>query len=253
VDKNALPRDPALLTTKLHVPQARSRLVARPCLISRLSDGAARPLVLISAPAGFGKTTLLAEWIPQSESCVCWVSLDDGDNDPARSWSCVIGALQMLQSTLGQSARLLLEASRLRADRASPRRQATWIEPFLTALLNDLTAFPDHFCLVLDDYHVIENQTIHQGVAFLLGHLPPQMHLIITARADPPLPLARLRAGDQLLELRAADLRFTVALFLPRQVTDHPADAIHRSEALPRVLVIDTCQAASSSLRVNWS
>ena len=153
---------------------------------------------------------MLADWIPQSQNCVCWVSLDEGDNDPARFWSYVIGALQMLQSGLGQSARPLLEASRLRGGRTPQRRQATWSEPFLIALLNDLAAFPDQFCLVLDDYHVIENRAIHEGVAFLLGHLPPQMHLILAARSDPPLPLARLRARDQLLELRTADLRFSV-------------------------------------------
>ncbi len=165
-------------------------------------------LTLISAPAGFGKTTLLSEWIPHSERCVPWLSLDANDNDPARFWAYVIAALQMLQPDLGASALALLEAP-----------QPPPIESILTLLLNDVAAFPDRFVLVLDDYHLVETPAIHAALTFLLDHLPPQMHVMITSRSDPPLPLARWRVRRQLTEIRAADLRFTpdeAAAFLNR-------------------------------------
>ncbi len=167
-------------------------------LIARLNEGLTRPLTLISAPAGFGKTTLLSEWIPRSERCVAWLSLDEGDNDPIRFWIYFIAALQKLKTTLGESILPLLQ---------SP--QPPPLELILTTLLNDIATFPDNFALVLDDYHLIETQSIHANLTFLLDHLPPQMHLVITSRSDPPLPLSRLRARSQLSELRAADLRFT--------------------------------------------
>lgn len=197
---------PPLLTTKLHIPAPRPELVSRPRLLTWLNEGLKHKLTLISAPAGFGKTTLLSEWIPQSWECVVWISLDEGDNDPTRFWVYFIGALQKLQSNLGQNALLLLQ---------SP--QPPPLELILTTLLNELTLFPDNFAVVLDDYHLIENPVIHTALTFLLDHLSPQMHLIITTRVDPPLPLSRLRARSQLTELRAADLRFTraeVATFL---------------------------------------
>jgi LuxR family maltose regulon positive regulatory protein len=195
-----------LLTTKLYVPPARLELVPRPRLIEQLNKSLTGKLTLISAPAGFGKTTLLSEWIPQSERCVTWVSLDRGDNDPTRFWVYFISALQMLHTDLGQNALVLLQ---------SP--QAPSLEFILTGLLNELAAFPDDFASVLEDYHLIENPAIHETVAFLLDHLPAHMHLVITTRIDPPLPLSRLRARRQLTELRAANLRFTpgeVTVFL---------------------------------------
>jgi LuxR family maltose regulon positive regulatory protein len=149
---------------------------------------------------GYGKTTMLSEWIPQSERCVTWVSLDDGDNDPVRFWSYFIAALQMLDAEIGRNA-----LAHLRTPLLPP------IESILTILLNEISAFPDFFALVLDDYHVIDAKPIDNALAYLLEHLPPQMHLVITTREDPNLPLARLRARDQLTELRAADLRFTLA------------------------------------------
>lgn len=189
-----------LLTTKLFVPAARPDLVPRPRLTARLNDGLSRKLTLISAPAGFGKTTLLGEWIPASPRCVTWVSLDHGDNEVMRFWSYFIASLQMLQSNLGEKARALINAA-----------QPPPLEFVLTALANEITAFPDAFALVLDDYHVIEAQPIHEALAFLLDHLPRNMHVIITSRADPPLQLARLRARREMTELRAHDLRFTLS------------------------------------------
>jgi LuxR family maltose regulon positive regulatory protein len=188
----------ALLSTKLYLPPPRPRLVARPRLTERLALGQTKPLTLISAPAGFGKTTLLSVWIPQSEQCVTWLSLDEGDDDPIRFWAYVIAALQLLHPDLGESARSLLQ---------SPRPPPTPV--FLTSLINDLVEYSEHFSFVLDDYHLITDQAIHDGIGYLLEHLPPPMHLILVTRADPPLPLARWRARDQLAELRADDLRFT--------------------------------------------
>jgi LuxR family transcriptional regulator, maltose regulon positive regulatory protein len=189
-----------LLTTKLFIPPRRPRgsVVDRSRLIDRLNVSVDRRLTLLSAPAGFGKTTLLTEWIPHSPYCVAWLSLDGDDNDPARFWSYVVAALQMLHSDLGNSALISLEAPR------SPP-----IEAVLTSLLNDVAAFPNRFALVLDDYHVIDDPAIHAALTFLLDHAPPQMQLIISTRSDPPLPLARWRARQQLIELRAADLRFS--------------------------------------------
>jgi len=169
-----------------------------------------RKLTLIAAPAGFGKTTLLSEWIPQSHSCVTWLSLDDADNDPTRFWTYFISSLQGLHPDFGNGALTLLR---------SP--QALPISSTLTTLINEITAFPDSFALVLDDYHVIEAQQIHDALVFLIDHLPANMHLVMTTRVDPPLPLARLRVRDQLTEIRVKHLRFTkveAESFLNREV-----------------------------------
>ena len=198
----------SVLATKLFIPPRRPRatVVDRSRLTERLIVSDDRRLTLISAPAGFGKTTLLSEWIPHSEHCVAWLSLDPGDNDPPRFWAYVVAALQTLRSDLGASALALL---------AVP--QSPPIEAILTSLLNDVAAFSDRLGLVLDDYHLIETPAIHTALTFLIDHLPPQMQLMITTRSDPPLPLARWRVRQQLIEIRAADLRFTpdeVAAFL---------------------------------------
>ncbi len=187
-----------LLATKLYVPQAHSNRIKRLRLTERLNEGLKYKLTLVSAPPGFGKTSLLSEWIPQSPQCVAWLSLDEGDNDPARFWAYLIAALQTLHSSIGRDALSLLQ---------SP--QPLPIETVLVTLVNEIDGFPDSFGLVLDDYHVIESRALHDGLTFFLEHLPPRMHLIITTRADPPLPLAELRARAELIELRAADLRFT--------------------------------------------
>ncbi len=196
--------DSPLLTTKLYVPPLRSELVPRPGLMERLNAGLHHKLILISAPAGFGKTTLLSEWIHgrQAEAVLplAWISIDEGDNDPTHFWVYFIAALETLHAGVGETATALLHTSP-----PSP------IEIVLTTLINAIAAAPNDLAVVLDDYHLIEAQEIHTGLTFLLEHLPPQLHLIIASRADPPLPLARLRARDQLTELRASDLRFTTA------------------------------------------
>ena len=193
-----------LLATKLFIPPARPNRVPRPRLIEQLNI--LRPLMLISAPAGFGKTTLLSDWIPQSQHCVTWLSIDEDDNDPIRFWVYVVAALQKLRANLGEDALTLLQ---------SP--QPPPITGILSTLINDISSFPDDFSIVLDDYHLIRVRSIHEALTFLLSHLPPRMHVILTTRSDPPLPIARLRVRNQLFELRANDLRFTpdeTAVFL---------------------------------------
>jgi len=184
-------------------------------LIERLNESlpASRKLTLISAPAGFGKTTLVSEWLAgpwhHSPGQVCerrvaWLSLDEGDNDPARFLTYLVAALQPIAANIGKGVLAILQ---------SP--QPPPIESILIALLNEITTIPDNFVLVMDDYHVIDSKHIEEALTFLLKHLPPQMHLVIATREDPHLPLARLRARGQLTELRAADLRFT-----PSEATD---------------------------------
>jgi LuxR family transcriptional regulator, maltose regulon positive regulatory protein len=193
-----------LLETKLYVPRSRRGLVLRPRLSERLDRGAASKLVLVSAPAGFGKTTLLTEWLAArpaalaGERPAAWLSLDRGDNDPASFWAYVIAALRTVASGVGESALALLDA---------PRPPP--IETVLTTLLNDLGAAAGEIVLVFDDYHVIEARDVQDGIAFLLDHLPPRLHVVIASRTDPALPLARLRVRGELAEIRAAELRFT--------------------------------------------
>ena len=184
-----------LLATKLHAPRRR-RVVDRPRLRAPLDRGDHPALTLVSAPAGFGKTTLVAQWFADRPGSA-WLSLDRRDNDPALFWTYVVAAIQSAIPDAGTTARVLLEA---------PQPS---IEAALAALLNDLQAVADEVVLVLDDYHVVESGEIHEAVTFLVEHLPPHVHLVIATRADPPLPLAALRAGGDLFEIRAADLRFT--------------------------------------------
>src|SRR5690349_5286990 len=186
-----------LLETKLHVPRWRRSLVARPRLSERLSRGAESALTLVSAPAGFGKTTLLAEWLATAaadEWSVAWLSLDQRDNDPALFWTYLVAALNT--GVTGEDAVPLQPPQ--------PPNEAG-----LVALLNDLGAISNDVVLVLDDYHVIDARDVQDGMAFLLEHIPPQIHLVIASRTDPPLPLVRLRGRGELAEIRAADLRFT--------------------------------------------
>jgi LuxR family maltose regulon positive regulatory protein len=193
-----------VLETKLYLPRPRPGLVLRPRLSRRLDVGTTGKLVLVSAPAGFGKTTLLADWlalreaVPEHERSVAWLSLDRGDNEPATFWTYVIAALRTVAPGLGTSELALL---------ASP--QPPPIDLVLTTLLNELGAAAEDLVLVLDDYHVIESREVQDAMGFLLEHLPARLHLVIASRADPAVPLARLRARGDLVELRAAELRFT--------------------------------------------
>ena len=196
-----------ILATKLFIPPPRSKIVHRPRLIERLNEALSSgcKLTLISASAGFGKTTLVSEWIASCQQPVAWLSLDEGDNEPTRFLTYLVTALQTLPpktggANIGAGVLGVLQ---------SPQPPST--ESILTILLNEITAIPDHFILVLDDYHVLDSKPVDEALTFLLEHLPPQMHLAITTREDPHLPLARLRARGQLTELRAADLRFTPA------------------------------------------
>ena len=191
----------ALLTTKLYVPRAHPNLVPRPRLAELLAEGINRKLTLISAPAGFGKTTLLSEWRMihrGSEFPLAWVSLEEADNDPSRFLSYLIAALHAIEADTGEAIRNSLRSPQ------PPR-----IESVITAPINEIAAIPKDFALVLDDYHVIANEALHYTISSLVDHLPPQAHLIIASRVDPPLPLASLRARGQMVEIRADDLRFT--------------------------------------------
>ncbi len=195
-----------LLTTKLYRPPSQAKLVARLRLVERLNSSLAGKLSLISAPAGFGKTTLLAEWLyaeNQSQaslypSNIAWLSLDEGDNDLARFFTYFIAALQQVDPHIGQALLPTLQTSTLPPT-----------ETLLVMLVNDIVSAAQPLLLVLDDYHVIKNQAIHHALDFLLDHLPPAMHLVISGRADPPLHLSRLRVRREITELRADDLRFT--------------------------------------------
>ncbi|MHC1739838.1 MAG: LuxR C-terminal-related transcriptional regulator [Anaerolineaceae bacterium] len=190
----------SLLLTKLYIPPPRPKVVLRPRLNERLNEGllASRKLTLISASAGFGKTTLVSEWVAGCGQPVAWLSLDEGDNDPTRFLTYLVAALQTIAPKIGVGVLSALQ---------SPQPPPS--EVILTTLLNEITTLPDHFILVLDDYHVIDSKPVDEALTFLLEHLPPQMHLVIATREDPPMPLARLRARSQLTELRATDLRFT--------------------------------------------
>jgi LuxR family transcriptional regulator, maltose regulon positive regulatory protein len=191
------------LTTKLSIPPARSDSVPRPRLIDRLNGMMQRKLTLVSAPAGFGKTTLLSAWCAVSAKRyrhIGWVSLDASDNDPTRFWSYVIAALAMASSGLEENILMLLR---------SP--QPPPIESILVIVINKLTTIPHEIALILDDYHLIETPAVHDALVFLIDHLSPNLHVVVASRVDPPLPVARLRTQGHLAELRITDLRFTPA------------------------------------------
>lgn len=205
-----------LLQTKLYVPPQRPNVVSRPRLVERLNQGlrSGHKLTLISAAAGFGKTTLLSEWVNQSESAVAWISLDESDNDPSRFLAYLVSAIRTIEPSIGKGVLAALQ---------SPQPPAT--EALLTTVINQISETPDdplekarptqssrpgnNMVLVLDDYHLITAQPIHDALTFLLDHLPGNMHLVIATRSDPPLPLARLRGRGLLTELRESDLRFS--------------------------------------------
>ncbi|HEU5486952.1 MAG TPA: LuxR C-terminal-related transcriptional regulator [Microlunatus sp.] len=189
----------ALLGTKMYVPKLRRGLVGRPRLMALMDAGVDARLTLVAAPAGFGKTTLLAGWLHAADRPVAWLSLDATDNEPVSFWTYVATALERAVPGVGRRALNDLAAS------SAPN------DSVLTTLLNDLAAAPGEMWLVLDDYHLVDSHQINEGVAFLLKNLPPQAHVVISTRADPDLPLARWRVRGELVEVRAADLRFTSA------------------------------------------
>ena len=196
----AVSRQDVLLATKLHVPARQPGFVPRPRLVEAVSEGLLRGLVLVCAPAGFGKTALLADWAQAGGRPVAWLGLDTGDSDPARFWRYAVAALDRALPGLADRVVPLLGPP--------PPRS---FEGLVTALINELATVPGdgEVVLVLDDYHLIDSGLVHASVAFLLEHPPPGLHLVVASRADPPLPLARLRGRGQLAELRAAELRFT--------------------------------------------
>ena len=188
-----------LLKTKLYIPPIRPELVPRPRLIERLNAGTHRKLTLISAPAGFGKTTLVSAWLRSTDRPFTWISLDEGDNDLSRFLNYLVAALRQVDDGIGPAVQHLLEAPQLPP-----------IEALLTELINDIATRPSPFVLVLDDYHTITEPGVYETVRFLLERQPPQMHTVIVSRQDPPLPLSRLRGRGQITEIRQSDLRFTL-------------------------------------------
>lgn len=198
----------AVLATKLFFPRSRPELVPRPLLVERLDEGLrlGHRLILVSAPAGYGKTTLVSAWLqtlaasssPEGQKRAAWLSLDEADNDPFRFFTYLVAALQLLDERVGQEAQALLALPQLPA-----------VTTLMAALVNDIAAAHGPFILVLDDYHTIRTPAIHDAVDFLLEYQPPDMHLAIITRADPPLPMSRLRGRGQLTEVRVDDLRFS--------------------------------------------
>jgi len=186
---------PVLVETKLHPPSLPSRVVPRERLVGQLSGG--RRLTLVDAPAGWGKTTLLAEWRAASEGRIAWLALDRADNDPRLFWAYVVEALRTVEPDVGANAEALLRVP-----------GAGVVDAALATLLNELCLLGQPVTLVLDDYHLVTDGSVHDGMSFLIEHLPPTLRVVVATRSDPPLPLARLRGRGELVEIRAADLRF---------------------------------------------
>ncbi|MCU0485947.1 MAG: hypothetical protein MUC85_07515 [Anaerolineales bacterium] len=243
----------ALLATKLHIPPLHSHLVRRPRLVQRLNDGLAPDcrLVLVSAPAGYGKSTLLSEWVSQVDLPAAWLSLGSEENAPSRFWSYFLSALTNLPAL-----RQVACCESLVASLNSP--QPPPIEAVLTGLMNGLSATEAEMILVLDDLHNITDKQIHQDLVFLISHLPrsgSRLHLVVASRMDPPWPLARWRGKGELTELRSADLRFTlpeVTLFLDRvfQLNPYPQDITALQERIEGWIV--GVQMAAVSMQGKW-
>jgi LuxR family maltose regulon positive regulatory protein len=218
--------DSPLLTTKLYIPRPRPNMVPRPRLIGRLDEGLQleHRLTLVSAPAGFGKTTLISEWLHNGDRPVAWITVDEGDNDPFQFLDYLIAAFQQVDMHIGQTAQQLSQSPQL------PPTQA-----LLTSLINDISENDVPLTLVLDDYHIITAPPVHQILQFLLENQPPSTHMVIGTREDPPLPLVQLRARSQITEIRGRDLRFTAeeaAAFLNETMgLNLPADAVDALEA----------------------
>ena len=189
------------LATKLYLPAARQTLVDRPVLLDQLKEGLRGKLTLVSAPAGFGKTSLVTAWRKETDTPLAWFSLDEEDNEPARFLDYLIGALQTVDKDLGDESAKLLQS----------RANTPPLKVVLTSLLNEINAYDKEFVLAFDDYHVITEHGIHEALSFLIERLAPHAHALIATRSDPPFPLGRLRARGELKELRASDLRFDKA------------------------------------------
>lgn len=200
----------AVLVTKLFIPTPRPAFIARPRLIELLNEGLRGNLTVVSAPAGFGKSTMLSAWAASVDRPLAWVSLDEADSDAARFLTYLVSGLRTVVPGLGEQLLWVLQ---------SP--QSPSIEAVLIALINEISALPDPVVLVLDDYHAVDAAEVDSAVTFLLEHLPPSLHLVISSRQDPSLPLARLRARGQLTEVRAADLRFE-----PTEMADYLTSAM---------------------------
>lgn len=213
-----------ILATKLYSPPIRPDAVSRSRLVKRLNDGLHRKLSLISAPAGFGKTMLMSEWLSQIDRPIAWLSLDERDNDLTRFLAYVVSAIQTIEADIGQEVLALLE---------SPQMPPP--EIILTTLINEMITIPENSILVLDDLHLVDSTTIDDALNFLLDNLPPQLHLVIATREDPQLPLARLRARNQLTELRAVDLRFNVS-----ETTDFLNQAMNLNLTEDDILALET-------------
>jgi ATP/maltotriose-dependent transcriptional regulator MalT len=244
-DAAATSEHDVLLATKLNVPWLRPDLVPRPRLAQWLDEGRARGLVLVCAPAGYGKTVLLAEWARRSRHPVAWLSLDAGDNDPARFWRHAVAALNRVRPGISDGMGPLL----------GPPPPPSF-EPLVTALINEVSGQPDAdgALLVLDDYHVISSQDVHESLGFLIEHQPPGLKLALASRSDPPLALARLRARGQLTELRAAELRFTPeeAAALLQQVAAAPGE-VRPGGARPGAPLPDAAAAALAARTEGWA
>ena len=187
-----------ILATKLYIPPPPLGLVSRPRLYERLDKGLTRKLTLVSASAGFGKSTLVASWISEKSLPAVWLSLEEGDNDPVRFWTYLIAAIQTIHKGTGVEARQLVCAPELRNT-----------EPVAISLINDISQYAADLIVVLDDYHLVEAEQVHAGLSYFLEHQPPNLHIVVCTRVDPSMPLARLRAHSQLVEIRAEDLQFS--------------------------------------------
>ena len=213
-----------LLKTKLYIPTAPAPRVTRSHLIVRLDEVDKKALTVVSAPAGFGKTTLLADWIAQTSLPVAWLSLDNGDNDPYRFLSYLIAALGSIHEEVGLEAQQIMRSPQL----APP-------SVILASLLNDLGKVAEPYVLVMDDYQFISEHAVHEALAYLLDHVPSNMHIVIATRADPPLQLGRLRAHGQMLELRTRDLRFT-----PQEATEFLNDVMRVGLSMEDIKALET-------------
>lgn len=200
-----------VVAAKLFVPTPRRNALARPRLAERLRHAPEARLTLVSAPAGFGKTTLLTQWLGRSAATprtAAWLSLDAADSDPAAFWTCVLAALRTVLPRVGPGVPEQL-ASPPQVHLALADLVDDLTDEFADELVDGLAAAPDDVWLVLDDYHLVDSRELREDMTFLLDHLPPQVHVALGTRADPDLPLSRWRARGELVEIRAADLRFT--------------------------------------------